>query len=175
MAVLRSVMLRIALKRFLIFVVRKPSLVSSNSCCYCLHGEEVQDMVSTHTYESLHVYQQHMKIRMQPKVALQILLLLSGDIERCPGPEENEVRLDFDRILRCKGLKLFHLNIRGLWTNLSNISQIFSDNKNIDILSLGETHIADEPGEMYTIDGYTFVNRPRKNGKGGGVACYVAT
>ena len=114
-----------------------------------------------------------MKIRMQPKVALQILLLLSGDIERCPGPEENEVRLDFDRILRCKGLKLFHLNIRGLWTNLSNISQIFSDNKNIDILSLGETHIADEPGEMYTIDGYTFVNRPRKNGKGGGVACYV--
>lgn len=37
-------------------------------------------------YSSLWQYQLNSGLKIQPKVALQILLLLSGDIEVCPGP-----------------------------------------------------------------------------------------
>ena len=168
-----TVMFRTALKLFLIFAIKRPSLVSASSCCYCFHGEDVRDAISTHIYESLHVYQQNTTMRIRPKVTIQILLLFSGDVERCPGPVVDEISQDYEHILHRKGFKMFHLNVRGLWGNLSNITQILSDYKKIDILALGETHIADEPEEMYQIDSYTFVSRPRKNGKGGGVACYI--
>ena len=97
-------------------------------------GEEVADVSSTLTYESLHVLQQNTTVQIKPKVALQILLLLSGDVERCPGPLTDEVQQDFNRVLKHRGMKLFNLNVRGLWGNLSNISQILSDYKKIDIL-----------------------------------------
>ena len=151
-------MFRTALKLFLIFAIKRPSLVYANSCCYCFHGEDVRDAISTHIYESLHVYQQNTTMRIRPKVAIQILLLLRGDVERCPGPVVDEISQDYEHILHRKGFKMFHLNVRGLWGNLSNITQILSDYKKIDILALGETHIADEPGEMYQIDSYTFVS-----------------
>ena len=83
-----TVTLRLALKFFLIFAIRRPSLTTANSCCYCFHGEEAKDVLSTNTYESLHVYQENTStLKIQPKVALQILLLLSGDIERCQRSE----------------------------------------------------------------------------------------
>ena len=36
-----------------------------------------------------------------------------------------------------------------------------------------ETHIADEPGEMFYVDGYNFINKPRSKGKGGAVGFYI--
>ena len=102
-------------------------------------------------------------ITVRPKIAAQILLIMSGVVETCPGPDRNEVKQDYDRILTKKGLKLCHLNVRGLWINLANITQILTDFKKIDILSLGETHIRDEPGEMFKMDGFTFLSRPRSN------------
>ena len=59
------------------------------------------------------------------------------------------------------------------WINLANITQILTDFKKINILSLGETHIRDEPEEMFKMDGFTFLSRPRSNGRGGGVGIYV--
>ena len=46
--------------------------------------------------------------------------------------------------------------------------------QNIDIFSLSETHAADEPGDLYNIDGYIYVNKPRRSGRGGGVGIYIS-
>jgi exonuclease III len=44
----------------------------------------------------------------------------------------------------------------------------------IDIFCLSETHMQDEPEELYSIDGYSFISKPRCNGLGGGVAIYIS-
>lgn len=82
-----TVMLRLALKLLLVFLIRKPSLVSASSSCYSFYGEEVKDLTSTYTYESIYFYRDGIIGNIRPKVALQILLLLSGDIKQCPGLE----------------------------------------------------------------------------------------
>ena len=76
-------------------------------------------------------------------------------------------------ITKHKGIKVFHLNVRGLWNNLAHITYILSSHRNIDIFSTAETHITDEPGELYNVGGYHFVHKNRKHGKGGGVAFYI--
>jgi exonuclease III len=99
---------------------------------------------------------------------------LSGDIERCPGPHQNETfDADMKNVTNNKGMKVFHLKVRGLWSNLAHIFDILTSHRNIDIFSVSETHIIDEPGELFDIDGYDFVYKRRKNGKGGGVAFYI--
>ena len=32
-----------------------------------------------------------------------------------------------------------------------------------------------KPGELYDIEGYNFISKPRQNGKGGGVGMYIAS
>ena len=74
-----------------------------------------------------------------------------------------------------KGLKIFHQNVRGLFTNFTFLQKLFKECKNIYILSLSETHINgyNNNNELYQIHGYDFVQRNRKHGKGGGVAVYL--
>ena len=49
----------------------------------------------------------------------------------------------------------------------------------MDVLTLNETHLQqgktdEDPEALYSIPGYLFVNKPRKSGKGGGVAAYIS-
>ncbi|XP_057294623.1 uncharacterized protein LOC130623152 [Hydractinia symbiolongicarpus] len=102
---------------------------------------------------------------------LFVLLLLSGDVEKCPGPNATDEIREFTN---AKGMNMFHLNVRGLWANFAEISNILINNRKIDIFSLTEIHTGDEPEDMFAINGYTFIQNSRKFGKGGGVAFYVA-
>ena len=111
-------------------------------------------------------------IRLRSKASLQLLLILSGDIETCPGPVD-----EITNLKNLRGMKFLHLNVRGLWNNFAFISEILFSNREIDIFSLSETHIIEEgctPGELYHIDNYTYINRSRSTGQGGGVGIYIA-
>ena len=91
-----------------------------------------------------------------------ILLLLCGDIEKCPGPDR--VNPELQKVLSTKGMKIFHQNTRGLWVNFLNVTELLTNFCNIDILTLSETHVnKDEPGELFSIDGYSFIRKDREN------------
>ena len=103
---------------------------------------------------------------LQPRASLQILLLLSGDVERCPGPDAQTFNTEMENVSRCKIMKLLHLNVRGLWSNFAYFYEILSSHKFIDIFGFTETHIMDELGELFDLPGYTYLNKPRTSGKG---------
>ena len=62
-----------------------------------------------------------------------VLLILCGDIEHNPGPVSG--------LFSQKGTKIVHQNVRGLFNNLSNLTCFIDENKNVDIITLSETHI----------------------------------
>ena len=68
---------------------------------------------------------------------LYLLLLVCGDVEKCPGPAESNIQ----GLLNQKGLKVFHQNIRGLFHNITNLSTFLNTHKNTHIFSLSETNI----------------------------------
>ena len=93
---------------------------------------------------------------------LLILLLLSGDVERNPGPDIND---HYD-------LSVLHLNIRSLRNKLSFIDTFCSD---FDILCFTETHLDDSIGnESLTIPGFSTIMRKDRNAHGGGVIIYFS-
>ena len=77
--------------------------------------------------------------------------------------------------LNQKGVSLLHQNVRGLLHNFTAIEELLYTHKNIDILTLSETHIcvAEDNDKLYHVRGYNFEKRNRPNGKGGGVALYI--
>ena len=60
-------------------------------------------------------------------------------------------------------------------SNFIGICELFDSNKNIDILTLSETHITADEGNnnLYKVPGYSFLNPSRTCGKGGRVEIYV--
>ena len=66
--------------------------------------------------------------------------------------------------------------MRGLSSNINLVSVLLQTFRSIDVLTLSETHIEsdDEHRAFYNIPGYSFVSRPRKAGKGGGVGVYIS-
>ena len=40
--------------------------------------------------------------------------------------------------------------------------------------TLSETHLTDEPGDIFKIEGYDFISKSRSSGKGGGVSAYIS-
>ena len=112
MVAMRAVMLHFALKLLLISFIKRPSFVTSNSVCYSFHSEEVNDNAATIIYESLYVLQNVKTVSFNPASLFELLVLLSGDIEVCPGPMPREIpELN---TLKAKGLHPFHPNVRGL-------------------------------------------------------------
>ena len=107
-------------------------------------------------------------LRLEPKQhSIQFLLLLSGDIETCPGPS-------FAEFTKMRGMKIIHQNIRGLFHNISHFSAVLEKYNNIDIITLSETHIRLHDNiELFSIPGYRFISKPRLNGFGGGVGMDV--
>ena len=103
---------------------------------------------------------------------LCVLILLGGDIETLPGPERQNKEIN--SLLRKRGLKLFHQNVRGLLSNKSMIDEVLQSFGKIDLLSLSETHLSTEPESMMTIPGFTFEKLNRVKGSGGGVGAYIS-
>ena len=81
---------------------------------------------------------------------------------------------DLIEMLRFKGLKNFHQNIRGLFGKIAEISRFLNTYKDVHILSLSETHLdSSTPDDLLKIPGYTFIKRNRTNGSHGGVGVYI--
>ena len=101
---------------------------------------------------------------------LCLLLLLCGDIQKCPGSIESNTQDLFNQ----KGLKVFHQNIRGFFHNIAKLSTFLHTHRKIYIFSLSETHIHNStPTQLFEIPGYTFINKNRDVGTHGGVAVYI--
>eukprot|EP00795_Rhopilema_esculentum_P009289 gene9289-16986_t len=115
----------------------------------------------------------HVRSSMQSFLCL--LILMSGDIESCPGPYSRDIPA-LKQLLKQRGLAVFHQNVRGLFSNINLVSELFQSFSGIDILTLSETHIRkdSENNGLYDIPGYSFESRPRNSGKGGGVGAYIS-
>ena len=99
------------------------------------------------------------------------MLLVCGDIESQPGPYHNIPELK--DLCSQKGLKISHQNIRGLQGKFDEISDVLNNNK-IDIFSLNELFLNNLKSK-FTIPGFEFLRKDRKNGSGGGVGIYIRT
>ena len=107
------------------------------------------------------------------KNLLCMLLLLCGDIESLPGPIRHNSRRD-SSLLTCRGLKLFHQNVRGLHAKL-NLITVFLRGRDIDFLTLSETHTQNTDNfEILSIPGYHHIGKNRATGTGGGVGLYIS-
>ena len=104
-------------------------------------------------------------------VMFMLMLLISGNVENCL-PEERYVIKELQKICKQRGLSFIHQNIRGLQSNFEGLQATLA-NHNIDVITLSETHLTNEPGELFSIDGYELITRNRTNGKGGGVCIYI--
>ena len=56
-------------------------------------------------------------------------------------------------------MKVFHQNIRGLQGNFFGVQELFESHKNIDVLTLSETHLdsSNDMDNLYKIPGYIFL------------------
>ena len=79
-------------------------------------------------------------------------------------------------MLSKKGLSsILHQNIRGLLANKDNVCRVLDDFHKIEILSLSETHLSTDDEPQAQIDGCSFISKPRKSAKGGGVGAYISS
>ena len=104
---------------------------------------------------------------------LLVLLLLGGDIEICPGPQNT-----LSDFCKSKGFKIVHQNIRGILSN-HHLLELFvnkSESKT-DVICLSETHIKDgyicDNSKFYSFPGYAFLQQNRNVGTGGGVGIFL--
>ena len=121
-------------------------------------------------YSSIWNYSYKNKFYKKKPLSMLMLLLISGDIHPCPGPDTVQHIKD---ICNKKGLKFFSQNIRGLHGKYDEIREILVSCKKIDIFSLTEIFVNDQTTTNFTIPGYDFIKRSRKNGIGGGVGMYI--
>ena len=120
--VMAPVMVKIALKLLIIFWLKKKIFCSANSVCYSFYGEEAVDLNQTLVCHLLWCYQQINSIHVGKKLDLQLSLLLSGDIELCPGPEDGYLlnnNPELGCLIKRHGLKCLHVNVQGLWNDIS--------------------------------------------------------
>ena len=69
------------------------------------------------------------------KCLMFTLLIISGDVERLPGTQIME------HFSNTRRIKIVHQNIRRLLTNIGSLTPLLNICKNIDIVTLSETHI----------------------------------
>lgn len=155
----------------LVFVIKKPS----HGCELFKDGYAIRDNIilkeDSYVYPSLWQYNMDKRTFYRKRYFFKLFLLLSGDIEICPGPFVPEL----SNLLKNKGLSMVHQNVRWLFGNKPYIECIIDNHKNIDIISLSETHIASTDLYRYEIPGYQFHSRPRNRGSGGGVGAYISS
>ena len=95
------------------------------------------------------------------------LLIISGDVERLPGTQIME------HFSNTRRIKIVHQNIRRLLTNIGSLTPLLNICKNIDIVTLSETHITYNSWnynfDLYFMPGFTFISKCYENVEGGGV------
>ena len=106
-----------------------------------------------------------------------MLLILSGDVEICPGPEPIS-REEFIHFLSKRGLKMVHQNVQGLRKNFDLIQEFITTHKDIDIFGMSETHFNDNDPNNFCVKyrDVCFIKEmfyQRTNGSGGRVGIYV--
>jgi len=160
---------------FLILCVRKSDFLTTDGFSITIGNFSMDYMENTKQqtfiYSSLFATSKHKHVMLLSRKNSWyiMLLLLCGDIEKCPGPV-NLLR----SMCETRGLKIAHLNIQAISSSFEGICQLLDLNKEIDILTLSETHLTQNiPDELYKIPGYNFVRHDRKIGPGGGVAIYI--
>ena len=104
---------------------------------------------------------------------LLMLLLLGGDIEICPVPQNT--LLDF---CKSKGFKIVHQNIRGILSNHYLLESFVNETvSKIDVICVSEIHIKDgdicDNSNLYSLPGYVFLQRNRNVGPGGGIGIFL--
>ena len=102
---------------------------------------------------------------------------MAEDISVNPGPinSPSHTLPELHDLLSKKGLSILHQNIRGLLANKDNVCRVLDDFHKIQILSLSETHLSSDDEPQAQIDGYSFISKPRKSAKGGGVGAYISS
>lgn len=72
-----------------------------------------------------------------------------------------------------QGMKIAHLNVRGLTTKFDEIKSILYSNS-YDIFCLSETFLnSNKPSSFFNIHNYQMIRKDRDNGKGGGLLCFI--
>ena len=98
---------------------------------------------------------------------------MCGDIEQCPAPPFPEL----SNLLRNKGIKMLHQNIRGLFNKIPDIHIILYE-FNLHVLTLSETHINsnhyNDENSLCDIPGYNFIKKNRIKEPDGGVAMFIS-
>ena len=102
---------------------------------------------------------------------LLLLLLVCGEIEWHPGPNNADVEKlhieELSNLLKHRGIKIFHENVRGLFTNIDKVKILFREFENIDILTQSETHINDDTynnnAKLYVVPRFKFIYQNTKN------------
>ena len=100
-------------------------------------------------------------VSFKPASLFEILLLLSGDIEICPGPTPREIP-ELDSSLKAKVLHIFHQNMRGLLCNKDYLVELIDSFKKTLTFALPETHVNKDLdyGTLLEIPGFDFVRKP---------------
>ena len=129
----RAVML--VLLFYVTLFTRKKYWLQGNDIYGTIFPETVHPLVEgSFMFPSLWVVQRQIWLKPR-KGYLFMLLLLCGNVETCPGPPE------LSHLLKAKGIKIFHQNVRGLLGNLSKVKNLLESSRFIDILTLSETHL----------------------------------
>ena len=160
----RAVALRVLIAYLLTLFVKKPTFITCEPVRYSWSYYDIDSVTfveNSYIYQSIWQYKLQCGIKLRQTYALQLILLLSGDIEICPGPECERQLPEAERLVKLRGCNIFHQNVRGLWSGLELIREFVQSFKP-HILSLTETHTDDDTGGVYQIDGYEFINKPRK-------------
>ncbi len=119
------------------------------------------------------------------KYIVVMIILLSGDISLNPGPEVNQnTQMEecsyhgtgMGDFLRCRGIKIFHQNIRGLISHKDALVEFLTrrESEQMHIIGVSETHLKGSilDGQL-EIQGYKLQRKDRNTGEGGGVAVYI--
>ena len=126
-------------------------------------------------YES-YVLQNVKSVSFNPASLFELLLLLSGDTEVCPGSTPREIP-ELDTLLKAKGLHIFIQTGRGLLSNEEYLVELIDSFKKVQSFTLTETHLNKDLdyGTSFEIPGFDFVSKTRPNGScgGGGVGIYI--
>ena len=87
-----------------------------------------------------------------------------------------ELHPDQLNVLKTRGLKIAHLNIRSLPKKIDELRLFLRRCRDIGILTLNETWLYDQlPSDEVAIPGFNLFRRDRSSGrKGGGIAIYIS-
>ena len=151
------------------YVKRKCFITNGITFDYTFDIDSNVDGDESFILSSLFQLKRNIRLNLSNKTLLFFVLFLCGDIEMNPGPfTQGPTNIDCSMT----GFKMFHLNIRGLQNNFDELREILLTNK-IDIFGITETFLASESNFNMEIPGFTFIQRNRNSGLGGGVGAYI--